>query len=61
MGGVMRMGVGEAARALKDNIPHIKIGDKYHVFRWKWVLGWFSVALLFYLMLYFVIGQGTFN
>ncbi len=60
-GGVMSMGVGEAARALKDNIPHIKIGDKYHVFRWKWVLGWFSVALLFYLMLYFVIGQGTFN
>ena len=58
---LMSMNVGDAARAIKDNIPRIKIGDKYHVFRWKWVLGWFSVALVFYIFLYFVIGAGTFN
>ncbi len=58
---LMKMNVSDAARALKDNIPRIKVGDKYHVFRWKWVLGWFSLALLFYVALYFVIGSGTFN
>ena len=60
-GGLMSMGVGEAARALKDNIPQIKIGDKYHVFRWKWVMAWFFAALVFYVLVYLALGQGIMN
>ena len=59
--GFMSMGMGEAARAIRDNIPRIRIGDKYHVFRWKWVLGWFGVAVLIYALLFFAIGEGIFR
>ena len=57
--GFMSMDVGDAARALSQNIPRIKIGDKYHVFRWKWVMGWFLVALLLYVLAYCALGEGV--
>ena len=48
--------------AAKDmDLPRIRLGGKYHVFRWKWVLGWFAAALLLYVAAYFALGSGALN
>ncbi len=46
--------------AAKDmDLPRIRLGGKYHVFRWKWVMGWFLGALLLYVAAYFALGAGV--
>lgn len=66
--GLWGMDVKDAAAAMankagevRSNIPRIRIGDRYHVFRWWWVMSWFGVALGFYVLLYFALGTGTCN
>ena len=48
-----------SAAAKEMDLPRIRLGGKYHVFRWKWVLGWFSAALLLYVVAYFALGSGA--
>ena len=50
-----------SAAAKEMDLPRIRLGGKYHVFRWKWVLGWFAAALLLYVAAYFALGSGALN
>ena len=51
--------ISAAARGM--DVPRIRLGGKYHVFRWKWVIGWFLAALALYVAAYFALGAGVLN
>ena len=59
--GLLAMDVKDAAQSIKQNIPRIKLGDKYHVFRWWWVMSWFGGFVVLYALLYFALGSGACN
>ncbi len=50
-----------SAAAKEMDLPRIRLGGKYHVFRWKWVMGWFLAALALYIAAYFALGAGALN